>query len=208
MFYCPNCNNIFDITRSIDNKQQVGGDNNSSSLSSTQSSTQKLSESNIKLLINKLLDHVATLNDVKNIDYGEVIKSNSYKSLNNNERETVINGIQDLLPNEKKKIMEFKNNVDIEANAAYFICTNCGHARTIENGTLIFSRKSENITQSYDIGDYSDLKYSNILPRTRNYICINDKCDSHTDMKKKEAIFFRVGGYNVKYVCLACDTIF
>lgn len=190
MFYCPNCNNAFDITRSIENKQ-IGG-NASDELN----------------LIEKILAKKATVNDVNKIDIINFTKSAPYKSLVNADKEYVFNKIQELLPNDKKKLMEYKNNVDEQANNAYFICTNCGHARKIENGTLIFSRKSDNITQSYNIGDYSDLKHSNILPRTRNYICTNDQCESHKNTTKKEAIFFRVGGYNIKHLCICCETIF
>jgi len=207
MFYCPNCNNAFDITRSIENKQ-IGGKKDDDSTESSSKSSTSSEYNNDSTIVEKLLTNKATPNDVNKLDLNNLIKSPTYKGLSNNEKEIVFNKIQELLPLEKKKLMEFKNNVDEQANTAYFICTNCGHARKIENGTLIFSRKSENITQSYNIGDYADLKYSNILPRTRNYVCINDQCESHKNMEKKEAIFFRVGGYNVKYLCTCCEAIF
>ena len=182
MFYCPNCNNIFDITRSIETKQTGG--------KSTDTEGEKTSSKSQDPLIEKLLANKATQSDVINLNLNDFIKSQSYKSLENSDRELVFNRIQDLLPNDKKKLMEFKNNVDEQANTAFFICTNCGHARKIENGTLIFSKKSENITQSYDIGDYADLKYSSILPRTRNYICVNKQCESHKNMQKKRKQYF------------------
>ena len=182
MFFCPNCNNAFDITRSIENKQTGGKDSESSS--STESD-----DTSYNNLIDKIMAKKATPNDVSKLDLNDFLKSRFYKSLDNGERELVFNKIQELLPNDKKKLMEFKNNVDEQANTAYFICTNCGHARKIENGTLIFSRTSENITQSYDIGDYADLKYSSILPRTRNYTCTNEQCESHKNTQKKKPYF-------------------
>ena len=206
MFYCPNCNNAFDITRSIESKQIGGKKENPPSSSSTSDSSEAPTGDNS--FITKLLTNKATTNDVSKIDLPVFVKSGPYRDLSNEDKETVYNKIQDLLPNDKKKLMEFKNNVDEQANTAYFICTNCGHARKIDNGTLIFSRKSENITQSYNVGDYADLKYSNVLPRTRNYVCVNDKCASHKELGKREAIFFRVGGYNIKYMCVTCETIF
>jgi len=231
MFYCPNCNNAFNITRSVDEKQQTGGNNTSSSPStslsltdssssntqtstqtSTQSKTQSKTQSNTQseynTLIEKILAHKAKSSDVAKLDFNMFIKSKEYVILNNKDKEYVYNIIQDLLPEDNKKITEYKNNAGDIDNKAFFICVNCGHARKIENGTLIFTRKSENITQSYNVGDYTDLKYSNILPRTRNYICVNSSCESHKDNNKKEAIFFRIGGYNIKHLCVTCETIF
>ena len=46
------------------------------------------------------------------------------------------------------------------------------------------------------------------LPRTKDYICPNNKCDSHKNFVEKEAIFYRPfkNSYNLKYVCGQCMT--
>lgn len=211
MFFCQNCNNSYDITRNIQQKQQTGGnDSNSSDMTSTQElSSSSSKQDNYDDIIKKALGNKLEENDVSNIDFNRFIKSNHYKSLEDPEKEIVYNKIQDILPDEQKKLMESRNNVDESTNAAYFICNNCGHSRKIQSGTLIFSRTSDAISQSYDIGDYKDLIYSDILPRTRNYICHNPKCPSHKDVMKKEAIFFRNNNsFAVKYLCTTCETVF
>ena len=55
--------------------------------------------------------------------------------------------------------------------------------------------------------DFLDRLLSVALPRTRDYICANDKCSTHKDLDAKEAIFFRQGkGYLISYVCTTCKT--
>ena len=89
------------------------------------------------------------------------------------------------------------------------ICNNCGYMKPIPEGTLIFSKVSTDIAQSYSTSDFKDMVYSDILPRTRKYICPNTKCESHTNPQKKEASFFRMNNtFKVKYVCQTCSTVF
>lgn len=198
MFFCPNCNNTFDITRSIPEiSTQIGGTTPSVVLSSSD-------------IIEKIFHNNITVQDLSGIVINDFIKTSDYKNLSNEKKELVFNVIQDLLPKNKKKIMDnVSNAVSDNNNSAFFLCTNCGHVRKIENRTLIFSRTAETIMQSYDTCDYADLIHSNILPHTRNYVCSNDTCQSHSDMSKKDAIFFRVGnGYSIKYICLTCESIF
>ena len=76
-------------------------------------------------------------------------------------------------------------------------------------GTLIFSKYSNDISQSYTSKDSSIMKYSDILPKTRKYKCPNSECESHHDLSKKEATFFRMNNnVQIKYICNACDTSF
>ena len=114
-----------------------------------------------------------------------------------------------MLPKDQKKV--FKDIVDKtdDQEKAFFICNNCGFIKRIEPRTLIFSRTSESISQSYDINEYNDMLNSKILPRTRKYVCPNSKCISHNDSYQREAVFFRLNNsYKIKYICNACGTDF
>jgi len=188
MFYCPNCNNTYDIART---SSQAGG-------------------VNLGELINKILnDEPISLNDVKGVDINKVAKSMEYKKLKKTEKEKIYNIIQDILPAEQKKIIENKPVTMGDSNLAFFVCSNCGYSVKINDGTRIFSRTSDDVSQTYATGDYSDMLNSSILPRTRKYVCPNKKCDSHKNPIQREAVFFRKNNsYEVIYICSSCKTSF
>jgi len=194
MFYCPNCNNTFDIRKSDSSiktkKNQHGGKNNYDDI------------------INKLINNkIISIDDIKTIDIKDLFKNDSFKKLNSKQQEFIYNKIQDILP--EKKILKQKQINYLQNNIAFFVCMNCGFTKTIEPKTLIFSRTSDEISQSYISTDYKNMLNSNILPRTRRYICPNEKCISHTELEKREAIFFRINNtYKIKYICTSCGTDF
>ena len=93
-----------------------------------------------------------------------------------------------------------KNNFDV-----FLICNNCNSSYTIDSKTIILSTNLEStgireVNLEYKCQDPT-------LPRTKDYICHNEKCISHKDLKVKEAIFFREGtGYLTRYMCTNCKT--
>ena len=105
----------------------------------------------------------------------------------------------DELMNQYDIISSKKNNFDV-----YLICNNCNSTYTIESKTIILTT---NIETSGSIFKAVNLDYKCLdptLPRTKDYICHNDKCATHKDLTNKEAIFFREGGYITRYVCCEC----
>lgn len=107
-----------------------------------------------------------------------------------------------------------KSLPDKPESGAHFICKNCGHNEPIKEGTMIM-RKIPSDTVSYqedmhikNAHQYSDMIHNPALPRTRNYVCPNQECESHFDHKRREAVFFRVHGYQVRYACVTCGSIF
>lgn len=97
---------------------------------------------------------------------------------------------------------------DVEKSNIYFYCDNCGFSKPVNPKTLLFSRTSKNISQSYISNDVVNMVHSDILFRTRRYICTNKDCESHENPLKREAIFFRLNNsYKVKYICTTCHTI-
>lgn len=246
MFYCPNCNNTYDIART---SSQVGGkfngvmsettDTTSSGITNivaslatkvvtdvatvvtdaVTSSVDHIDEHNLANivggvnpvdLITKILnDENINQDDLKGFNMDSITKTIDYKKLKQEDKEKIYNKLQDLLPNDKKKLIETKPTEQSDENLAFFVCSNCGFSVKIDDGTRIFTRTSSDISQSYTTGDYSDMLYSNILPKTRKYICPNKKCESHTNPVKRQAIFFRKNNsYEVVYICCACETSF
>ena len=200
MFFCPVCNNIFNITRA---SGQLGG----AKKDIDTSSDEHLSGTDYEKIIEQILSG-HDVDDIENLSFDDFIKSPSYKKLKSKQKELVYNKIQDLLPNENKKIIK-EGDVKPQTEFAYFKCNNCGFLKKIDDGTLIFSRVSSDISQSYVTSDISTMVHSDILPRTRKYICPNDKCVSHKDSMKREAVFFRMNNTpRVKYICTACNTNF
>ena len=109
MFFCPNCNNAFDITKDT----QRG----SSSAIQTESSTnvEKVAQTGgdlVEDVLNKILNNeTVTYEDVKNIPITDITKNENYKKLKPKFKEYVYNKIQDLQPVETKI---FDENVDMQ----------------------------------------------------------------------------------------------
>nr|QBK88650.1 MAG: putative DNA-dependent RNA polymerase subunit 9 [Mimivirus LCMiAC01] len=210
MFLCPKCNNLFDITHSFatltsttTTKKQVGG-------------ADKYSE----LIKNFLIDNdkAITSDDIKDLDLSKLYNHSAYKQLQPTEK-TILLGRLKIIPGlssskiqkitkEHKKIGRTLH-AEEKSGKAYFKCTNCGYSKKIRPGTEIYSKTSDVIDSPMLAHVSGDMVYSNILPRTRNYICPNKKCESHSNPSKKKAVFYRVGNsYKVKYICTLCKTMF
>ncbi len=182
MSYCPKCSNIYNISKST--KIQSGGNN-------IETIIQKImNEENID-------DVVITEQDLENLS-----KNNMYKKLSNKEKDNIFNHLNDKI--HKKKIDKTINKLNI----INFVCKNCGNNEPIKEGTLILSRSDiTDYSKSSDISDSVEYLKMKILPKTRNYNCPNDKCESHSDPKKKSAVFVRLNmSYHIKYICESCET--
>lgn len=202
--FCPNCNNILDITKSA---KQIGGAKHQSE-NTTESDSDSSSEYSETLIQKLLHNHKIDSETVISIDLNDIIKGDEYKKLDVEQKELIYNKIQDLKPIEEKK-ESLEKNITKQSEKAYFICDSCGYLEPIKEGTEIFSRVSSDIVQNYAGSEIGDMKFSSILPRTRKYICPNKDCESHENISKREAVFFRLNNtYRIKYICLVCDAIF
>jgi hypothetical protein len=201
MFFCPNCNNIFDITKTptqIDEEDK------------TPISEQEGGQDLIDETINKIINNEnVSQSQLEKISINKLLENPTYKKLKSDKKEKVYNVIQDSLNKEKKNIVKNKLDKIDKSNLAFFICNNCGYSSNIKEGTKIFSKTNDEISQTYTPDDYSDLIHSDILPRTRKYVCPNVKCKTNEDPSKREAVFFRKNNsYNVVYICTVCKTSF
>ena len=133
-----------------------------------------------------------------------ITDDSNYKKLSAEQQETVYNSLLDMLPEEKKDILK---KTDKQSHAV-FVCTNCGYTKKIDDKTKIFSRKSTDVSKNYSTNEFEEMVHSDILPRTRKYICSNKECISHKDPSKREAVFLRKNNsFKVVYVCTACKTV-
>ena len=207
MFFCPNCDNIYSITKNPPvnaNTMQHGGKQDSdtpTSVSMSESGTH--SDDDIVTMILKTRNYNKTV-DIKLVD--EIMKSASYKKLSSKDKVFVKNTLMDQLPQEDK-IKLAESTVAKTIGGAYFICKNCGTSEQINQGTLVMSKLTTDGSHDFiDNTNYKNMIHVKTLPLTRNYICPNGKCISHKEHDKREAVFFRMGSqYRVRYVCRACQ---
>jgi hypothetical protein len=185
MFFCPVCQNLYEITDEIGiHEKQSGG---------------AQAEDNYDKLVNKITNNEEiTQNDIIGIDLAELMKKPDIKKLNNMAKRDI-----------KIKINELKNNAANSGGKIYFKCGYCKNVEPILPRTKIFSKILDNTENECSNVDYKYMFNNKILPRTKNYECPNEKCVTKVEPDRKEAIFFReVNSYKILYQCTACETIF
>ena len=101
-----------------------------------------------------------------------------------------------------------RNNKD--SNLFNLVCGNCSMTYYLRPGTII---DSVNLTDSnYTQDEVPSIRvHDPALFRTKNFICVNNKCITNTDMSeevqvKKEAVFYKLNTHNIKYICSTCNT--
>lgn len=216
MFYCPKCNNTFDITKKKIINEMINQQNRENEINKTNESSESFNISSetiemvggvsIKNIINKILNNTIEEEELKKINEEAIINDKEYKKLNKKNKEYVYNKIRELRRDHlEKKIEKMNDNID----TGYFICNNCKYYEKIKSGTMIFKKSSENVSKQYKVENYKVMKNSKILPITREYICPNKECPSHKNIKLKEAKFFRINNsFKMKYICMACEYVF
>lgn len=179
IMFCPNCNNTFDITKTV---QQTGS-----------------GKIDYAKLVDQLLNQKEEL-DFKTINKEELLASKEYLSLDDEKRQFVSNKLLN---------MELNPHYDPTKNAAYFNCNNCGNIKRIKPGTLIYTKTSNEVSQNYISTNMGFMSDSKILPHTKNYICPNKACETHKNQRIKDAKMFKPNNsYGVKYICTICKTFF
>jgi hypothetical protein len=122
---------------------------------------------------------------------------------------TEFNKLKEADKNEIIKILK-SSEID-ESLSAYRVCKNCSHFERLIGRTLVLSRMNIEASMS-DVIDLSKYKYmihDKTLPHTRDYICKNDKCESHKNHEKRNAVWFRphMNSYSTYYGCVTCSTV-
>ena len=185
--WCPKCNTIKDITK---NKPRLKKDIDA-----------ETTEDNIKIYID-LIDNILankkiSSNDMQNIKLEVLTKTKKYKSLKKENKDIV-----------HEKVSGMVKEID-DTVTAYFVCTSCGWSQEIPKETKILSKGHGSVNKNTDLDRYKNMSYCSYLGNTRGYICINDKCKSHKDHEKREAVYFRdtVNSTRTIMVCRECQAV-
>jgi hypothetical protein len=233
--YCPNCNNILDISKNPPKNKSHG----------TQHTDKKNSIDDIPTPTT-----VSDLEDSDDTDSGDSLDGTD--SINTEEREKeqlekenaetdkLIEDVIDKLSKgevvsdsmlidvrmdqvikhksyqklDKKlkaqiqsKLSTYTDKID-DSISAYYSCKNCLYSKIIDPETLIISRINGNSSNNYiNLDKLKNRIHSKILPVSRNYICVNKKCPTNEKGETKEAVFFRISGsLQVWYTCKVCES--
>jgi len=197
MQYCPKCDNIMDIGRSV---PKVIIDIEPSSLSITgtanTANTEKSiirDDENIVRIINMLKNNIDV--STEKVNWTDLMNHKEFTSIKEKERKEYIKTIK---------------GIEDESLNAYLICKNCTYSEKITKRMMVLSKMSSSRNSNFDdFSKYKYMKYDKTLPHTRDYVCKNKSCKSHTDVKSKDAKWFRPNrdSYVTYYICCSCDTI-
>ena len=192
MSFCPKCDNFLDISKTILTKLYVNIEESPSEISDD------TKIDNIENLINTYIKNkTIQIDDINNIYLEQIINHQSYKKLDKTTKTELNTYLQNLY-----------NTVNDSSNSAYYICKVCNYSEVILKDTLIISKKNSDTSSNYlKTNSYKNMYKVLSLPRTTNYKCINEKCDSFKDNDKKIAVFFRDQlSYQIWYSCLSCKS--
>jgi hypothetical protein len=211
--FCPNCNNILNITKTNTNKNKIGAmevdtpntisDTEEDDDEDMESKKDNSNEVDVVVFdaVDNLIEKIINGTEISEVDlvdlkYEQIIRHKSYVKL---DKKTKMN-IQ-------TKLVTFFEKIE-DSTSAYYHCVICSYTKAIEPKTIVSSRIGTNSTEMYiNIDKLQNKTNHSILPRTRNYICINNKCESHNNHEKREAVMYRIGsGVQVWYTCCECKS--
>lgn len=177
MSFCPNCNYFLDISNNITDKFKGG----------------KTKLDNDNKFIDLFMNGNNNIYNIGELIFNEKkLKSNKkYKKLSNEN---------------KTKLYSIFTSIKNKKSSVYLICNNCNYLDILKSNTILFE-DSVIKTSVEDLTILNLRKDDKTLPRTKDYICPNTKCESHKNLLKKEAIFFRPvnNSFKLKYLCTMCN---
>lgn len=200
MLFCPNCNNVLDVSKTSFKTQKNNPLQDETPTTVTTESEVKSETENedvIDQIINDLIDSKDVDEKViQNYKMDDFVKHASYVKLDKKTKLSVQN-----------KLSVYFGKID-DSISAYYVCKNCSYSKGIISGSLVMSKTGDENSFEMDYMNYDKLKnkvYNKALPITKNYICINEKCESHKNIDKREAVFYRIGtSLQVWYTCKTC----
>lgn len=84
-------------------------------------------------------------------------------------------------------------------------CRTCGFKK--DSSKVLISQNSYSKNTISSFGSRKNYIYDPTFPRTNKYVCPNNKCDTHKNSDKKEAIFFNEGdSLKHVFICRVCQT--
>lgn len=137
----------------------------------------------------KLIKEKKKLNNYKaGFDRTELVKHKKYSEISEEEKKAI-------------NFLFLSNIIEAELK-----CFDCAYKKNITETILLHQvNKTDNQRKLYTMDDNKLLSQNPILPRTRDYKCINVKCPTHKDENLKEAVYYKdQKKYNINYICCAC----
>lgn len=191
MEFCPNCNNILDISRTPTKVTVI----DPTTISQTTSDNIKKDNDDYLKIINMYKNNINISTMIDNINLTELQKHKEFIALKDKDK--------------KDLLKLFKSQEDDTYNA-YFVCKNCSYSEKITKRTNVLNKMNVGSVSGYN--NVEMFKYyvnDKTLPHTRDYICRNKNCETHSKPEMKDAKWFRPNqfGYNTYYVCLVCETV-
>lgn len=188
MFFCEKCRYLHNVTKDIRGKQ-IGG---------------RINEAITNIFKKYYNNEELHEKDLRRIKAKDLVSDERFENMTKKEQRKLISYVKAVDRNfftESGEQMEPR----IGSTAAFFICKYCGNSKPIKPGTLIHS-KNYNASGDGELEDYTFAIYDQTLPRTRDYICKNDKCESHNNEKIKEATLTKNANEQIVYICNVCST--
>ena len=146
--------------------------------------------------VDKLIKNELSETDLNDIDIDSLSKNEKYINLSTKQKEKVDNNISKLI----KKIGASEGYI--------YFCKSCGYTCPIKKRQLIMSKIGKSYNSGIQISPDKIKVMINdkTLPHTRGYICTNDKCISHKENDKRDAVFFRFpNSLQTWYICTTCQ---
>jgi hypothetical protein len=176
MNFCPNCSNILDYVKKIN---------------------EPINYISIKKLVDlfKLIDSNEDLSNYKaDFDKVELLENKKYIKLSDNIKKNI-----DILFTDR-------NSLNTETK---YKCINCGYTKLINDTIRIYYNNLDSNNYIFDKtnDEYKLICYDPLNPHTKDYICKNEKCVTHTQKELKNAVFYKnKNEYNINYICCICYT--
>lgn len=194
MSYCKYCQNILKIVKNKDYNELV---------------VQELLKEDLVNLLSKKLDAISgqyiqdetiyrinfTIDEIDKMD----INMKKFKGINIDELKTELKNLYE-------EIIRGNSN----GNMFNFLCTNCSMTYYLQPGTVIDSVSF--METNYVQDETPEIRFDDpTLFRTKDFICVNNKCITNTDtsakiQQEKEAVFYKLQTHNIKYICFHCKT--
>lgn len=180
MPFCDRCHNLFDVTRTV----------------KTTNSSDKGTQKKIKQIFDAVnADEPIDEKILKGITIDIIKSDDQFSSLTTAKQKYLTDLIADLGTDE----------TDV-TKKVFYSCNICGHSRPIDPGTVVYYKNYEP-TPGFNVStDYSIYCTDNTLPRTKKYVCANNKCESLNNPGVREAVMIKTVRSELVYVCCACKT--
>lgn len=186
MFFCGKCRYLYNVTKDVKSKQ-IGGKINAA----------------LTNIFNKYYNKEALEDiDLKKVTGKDLTDDDRFENMTKKEQRKMISYVKAL---DKTFFIEKDTEDKLGGTNAFFICKYCGHSKPIKPGTLIYS-KNYIATGNTEVNDYSGVIDDPTLPRTRDYICKNNDCNSHKNNIIKEATLTKNANEQIVYICNICFT--